>query len=137
MTSIEESSSPESIGDEEHALRLLHPDWINGQTGKITSQAFSGGRPSLFIKERLPDGDGECLHIDRFTDWGRACLSVKWIRAVRSQNKFSLKFTPADPPLQSFSAAHTELHGPRSKGARRALAKSFNDHGEIERRPSR
>lgn len=125
------------VDDGEHALRLLHKDWINEETGRITSQAFSDKKPSLFIKERLPDGNGELLHAEGFASWGRARLSVKRLRDVQTQDELTFSFTPARPPLHEYSSAHTELHGLGGKGERRAMAKAFTKCGTIEKRPVR
>ena len=130
--------------DDEHAFRLLLEDWVYDD-GTVSSAAFRSSRGiSLFVKERLPNGNGDLLHVGKFEKHGRASLEVGLLRATkRSVNGveehigYDLKMTgSAEPPLEEFRDAHADLQGPlKSKGAASALAAAFNEHGTLERRP--
>lgn len=139
-----ESVSPAS--DDEHALRLLYQCFV--EDGEITSAAFrtkSLSSPdyvarSLFIEERLPNQDGNALHIGQFASYGRARLPVGTLRGVNSDgvvDGFDLEMTGmAEPPLEEFGLAHADLTGPtNSHGAARRLATAFNRQGQIEKWP--
>lgn len=138
--------------DDESALRLIHPDFF--QDNRVTSAAFVT-RPighakyrsvSLFVKERLPTGDGDALHIDQFGSYGRARLSFEFLRNVSYEAQgvtcscdFDAQMTPTEclPPLKAFADAHATLIGPTySRSAAAALALQFNTLGAIEKRPS-
>lgn len=138
--------------DDESALRLIHPSQF--QDKRITSAAFRT-RPidnpryrtvSLFVKERLPTGDGECLHVAQFDRHGRAMLSFDLLRSVSYNSEgapvpceFDAQMTPVEclPPLDAFADAHATLSGPTHKNAAiAALALQFNTRGTLEKLPN-
>lgn len=125
--------------------------WVSN--GRLTSAAFHTRSKknakyvavSLFLRERLPNHDGNALHVDRFVSWGRACLSVEHIRAVsrvingvKQLEGFDLELTgSAEAPLERFGPAHANLVGPTHKAAAAtALAEAFNQNGTLEREPA-
>ena len=127
--------------DSEHALRLVIQDWV--KDGELTSAAFktrsktsSGYRAvSLFVKERLPNQNGNSLHVGSLASRGRMRLAVGAIRSL--SHGFNLAMDgSAQPPLEEFSPAHAVLDGPtHSAGAAKALAVAFNRQGTWEKRP--
>ena len=149
MTSPADTTVPPAR-DDEHALRMLVSDWL--RDGRITSAAFHTRHPtnpryvsvSLFVDERLPDQDGNRLHLGRFASYGRARLAVGYIRSasrvvdgVDQVIGFDLLMTgSAEPPLEQFGTAHADLRGPTHRtAAARALALAFNQHGHLEKVP--
>ena len=129
--------------DDEHALRLVRPDDYDFEGERITSAAFRTRKPdhkkyrsvSMYVKERLPDNDGDLLHKEKFEEYGRGCLSVEEIRGTG----VDLVMTgEAEPPLEEFADAHGELRGETyRKAVARELARVFNEQGCIERLPEK
>ena len=151
MTPAASGPEPPVATDDEHALRLLLDVWV--KDGRITSAAFHTRSPrnpkyvpvSLFLKERIPDQDGNALHVERFASHGRARLVVERIRSlsravdgVEQPLEFDLLVNgSADPPLDAFGAAHANLVGPTHRpAAAKALAEAFNQHGVLEKAPA-
>ena len=150
MTTAPPNGAEPPAADDEHALRLVLDVWL--KDGELTSAAFQTRGPnspryvpvSLFVEERLPDGDGARLHTGRFASHGRARLRVGHIRTVsymagdgERHPGFDLLMTgTAEPPLEDFGKAHADLQGPTHRPpAARALAVAFNERGQIEKAP--
>ncbi|MDE2935340.1 MAG: hypothetical protein OXP37_00660 [Chloroflexota bacterium] len=133
--------------DDESAIRLLRPDWVDGKN--ISSLAFQTGREggprhvpvSLFVKDRLPNRDGQVLHLEKFTRFGRTRLAINLIRSVTRDSGtrcgFDVVLTgSADPPLEEFGSAHALLIGPVHKYKdTKALARAFTNMGVLEKLP--
>ena len=142
-----ENPAPDPARDEETALRLfpIH-DWVE-KDSRLSSGAFYVRKttPSVFVKERLPDEDGDVLHVGRFGSYGRVRVDVHLLKefkfkrendgVVRSFGLDLLMTGSADPPLEAFGRAHAELRGITSKKMAQALTALINQHGSIERMP--
>lgn len=145
-------TAPEPLApnSDEHVLRLLMPDWV--REGRVLSAAFKTrkpdhekylGKPSVFLKERLPDESGDVLHVGNFASFRRASLDLGSLRPVsrlrdneRLHCGFGIEMTPNEcqPPLDDFSDAHASLDGPTwDNKCATALAAAFTELGEIER----
>ena len=152
MTSETEAPRPHPASTD-NSLRLLIPDWI--KDNRVTAAAFkTRGRESpsfvpvsMFIKERLPDTSGACLHVDRFANHGRARLGLGHLRDVQYLSdrgetvpcNFDISMAPNDcgPPLEHCRAAHGNLIGPTHRSAAAsALAARMNADGQIEKFPN-
>lgn len=142
----EDFSGHERPVDEESAYRLLHPDMMLGE--RITGAAFrwKHEQPSMWIRERLPDQNGEALHRGLFTDHGRVLIQVSEIRGATylaaglpAPCGFDLAMTPefADGIFEDLAPAHATLTGPyRNKTRASALAHLAMVVGEIDKFPT-
>lgn len=146
----EEFDGRDRPDDAEFALRLFIPDWLDGYD--LTGAAFrTAMAPTLWIRDRLPDKNGELLHRGTFATYGRASIAVGDLRATRfltggieSSERFDLAMTPelAGPPLDEFAPAHACLVGPYNRKRPKTgtpaskLADQFNQFGTIERWPA-
>ena len=127
---------PPHLNDGEEAFRLLRPGAIQ-RDGALSSAVFSEDRPSVYIKSRLPDHDGEQLHICKFKDYGRGRLLVGDIRSARDPGEFDVLLTgEAEHPHEAFGDAHAEVTGPcRTRSGARKLRDALRERGVIEKLP--
>ena len=138
---FEESAQPRAA-DGENALRLFPNAPSHWKDNRITSGVFferGDRRPSVFLKERLPNEDGSALHVSRLRSHGRARIRVGLLRAAKRGDepmKLDLLMTgTAEPPLEAFGVAHGELTGTINKKAAQLLAALVMKEGEIEQAP--
>lgn len=113
------------VDDTEHAIRLVHPNYIVAELGgRPTGAAINrplGTPVSLFVEELLPNGSPQVL-IDRRPEMGRLRWTVQDIRnlqirdlAVATVNAgFDVKLDPsgATGVFSDLTTAHAELTGP-------------------------
>ena len=135
-------AEPAPATDAEHALRLVDRSAWSADANRINSGAFYYRKPteSVFIEERLPDQDGEALHVDRFRSSGRIRIPVSTIRAFKRNGVavgVDVVMTgTADPPLEAFGEAHGELTGIAPKKIAQAFARYVAEHCEVEQTPT-
>ena len=139
------SKEPAPARDDENALRLfsIH-DWVESEN-RLSSGAFyvRNSPPSLFLKERLPDGSGDVLHVGKFSSYGRVSVLVELLRELKRESDgvstrvgLDVVMTgSADPPLDGFGAAHSELRGITNKKVAQVVARLVTQRGTVERTP--
>ena len=131
--------APSPAKDDEHALRLIGAnDWLEAE-GRLNSGAFYRRRTacSVFLRERLPDGDAEALHVGQFSSYGRVSVQVSHLRGFTRNGAVvgvDIVMTgTAAPPLEAFGYAHGELR--LQKKDAQAFAAFVNQRGQLEKRP--
>ncbi len=123
------------LDDDEQAFRLLWPGAVY-RNGDLSSAVFSSSEPpSVFIRSRLPNQDGEQLHLCRFKHYGRGRISVGALRRARKPGEFDVVLDGhADHPHEALADAHAELRGPNRNAARK-LRNALVQEGTIEKLP--
>ena len=133
----------ERVGDDEFALRLVHPSQWHWRKDRPQSAAFVTANVSAWMRGRLP-GNSDCLlHIPPFEKHGRVALRAGDLRQLRRKNGVNcgidVAVVPEDAtqPFEHLREAHAELLYRSKQAVAKVIVNYVEENRDwaIERRP--